>query len=87
MLGREPSLAKELAISVNHYHYILEDGVAVGEDDEVKTTEPPPPYTFIDTNMTLGNFHKMSQGSVKINIKECMTYLTANTDLNAISND
>ena len=29
----------------------------------------------------------MSQGSVDINIKECMTYLTANADLNEISDN
>ena len=53
----------------------------------METAEPPPLYTFTDTNVTLSEFYKMSRGSVEINIKECMTYLTAKTDLNAISND
>ena len=44
-------------------------------------------YEFDDIDITLGDHHKLTRGSVKVNIKECMEFVTSNADWDAILND
>ena len=63
--------------------------IALDNDNEVIQSDDldSSPYPFEDIDITLGDHHKLTRGPVKINIKECMEYVTANTDWDVIKND
>ena len=88
VLGGTAPLAKEFGKAICHHVNLLEDGVLV-DTENGGNTEQQPPYVFLNTSLTLGDHHTMSesQGSVTINIKECITYLTAGADFEVIRNN
>ena len=87
LIGGDPRLARELARMLSN-HASIGSGVAVNDENEViQSSEPTPAYIFDDVDITLGNHHKLTRGPVKINVKECMEYVTANADLNVMAND
>ena len=56
------------------------DGEAISRDDR-------PMITFADTTINLDRQHKMSQGCVKVNVKDCMEFVTAKADMNKVLQD
>ena len=63
-------------------------GVALNNDNqEIPSDDFDTSFVFDDIDVTLGDHHKLTQGHVKINIKECMEYTSASTNWNVVQND
>ena len=63
-------------------------GVALNNDNqEIQPDDFGTSFVFDDIDITLGYHHKLTQGHVQINIKECMEYVTANVNWDVVQND
>ena len=83
MIGGEPELARELVRAAFHYHEV---SGAIGDDGEAIKL---PAYVFPDKPLTLGKHHNRRSGDcdsegepIVVNIKECMTFLTEDVEMN-----
>lgn len=77
IIGGNPTLANQFA------RWLFDDdneAVAIDDDDVVKE------YDFLDEDIDLGPFHRrtIAKKNVVINVKDCMLYLTAEADREAI---
>ena len=84
IIGGNPTLAKHFAAWLVHYKTNEDDASllaagssSVNEDIEVEA------YEFPNESITLEH-HKVRNGDVVVNIRDCMTYLTANADIDYI---
>ncbi len=80
IIGGDPTLAKEFARWLIDYDVMMSN--EGGDDDNDDTHE----FTFTDKEIDMGDFHyrHVAEKHVKINVRECMEYLTANADRSAI---
>ena len=85
MIGGNHRLSQFLAKWMVHCDYV---GVALDDNNqEIQSDDFYTPYVFDDIDITLGDHHKLTRGQVKINIKECMEYITANTNWDVVQNN
>ena len=85
MVGGDPRLAQALAKQIV-YQDNIGSSASLDENGEV-VHDLNTSYEFDYIDITLGDHHNLTRGSVKINIKECMEFVTANANWDAILND
>ena len=56
-------------------------------DDEAASRDERLTFTFTNKTTTLDDQYKMSQGLVKVNVKECMKVVTTKADFNEVIED
>ena len=61
---------------------------AIDEEGKALYDTNQPQYQFTNTDtIELDEIHKVTQSPVKVNVKECMEYITEVADLDKVAND
>ena len=88
IIGGNPTLAKEFARWLVDYDVMVNtDGEEDdGDDEDDDEIDVAPPYQFTDKTINMGPFHYRTKAKkqVRINVRECMEYLTADADRSVI---
>jgi hypothetical protein len=81
IIGGNPTLARHFAAMLVHYKTNLPTSNDDNNDDDDDIDVSP--YEFPDEDITLDR-HKVRNGDVVVNVRECMSYLTKYADLDYI---
>lgn len=68
-------------MSIHHEDF---RGRAVDEEGEETNAEELPTYEFPDINITLDDHHKVTKGSVEVNVKDCIECITSKANLDDV---